>query len=429
MTEVPGSLVGERRADTAGMCLISEEQGSKASMPNHDEARYRHPGCLRRIAYCKNGDAVSEIKKFGSQPKSEAEGDARYVTGFLVWLRGRCGLILSYSDRGATCTQGQVSAKVYRRLSGSRNPIGSLLGELRLWWATLLDLKRFGAEAVVCAASGAPLWAAWLYCRLSGARLVCSRHSSAYSEPDHPLGHLRGTINRWVIMRAKSVLCHGPFLRDELNGLGVSRDRLFMFSNSYAYLADKVPTEPDDNAVQRIVYAGSLRVDKGIVDLLEAATPLLATNPGLHLCYAGSGRDGERLATAARDSGVSEQIELLGYVEHTELISTLACALVVVTPSQQRSTESVCKVAVEAMVLGTPVVAPAFGPFPYIVSDGENGLLFEAGSVADLRKQIDRLVSNSGLQAALGQRAREMGKQWLLPERTFGEALICALGP
>jgi len=48
----------------------------------------------------------------------------------------------------------------------------------------------------------------------------------------------------------------------------------------------------------------------------------------------------------------------------------------------------------EAILTGTPVIAPDFGGMADFVRHGENGLLFEVGNAADLARHMDFLLED-----------------------------------
>ena len=57
--------------------------------------------------------------------------------------------------------------------------------------------------------------------------------------------------------------------------------------------------------------------------------------------------------------------------------------------------------AVEALAVGTPVIATAVGGVPEVVIDGENGLLVPAGDADALADAIRRYFSDEALQTRL----------------------------
>ena len=64
-------------------------------------------------------------------------------------------------------------------------------------------------------------------------------------------------------------------------------------------------------------------------------------------------------------------------------------------------------VAAEAMIMGVPVIGSDAGGVPEIISDGNNGLLFESRNASDLSKKIDMLYENKTLRDKLASNASE----------------------
>ena len=80
----------------------------------------------------------------------------------------------------------------------------------------------------------------------------------------------------------------------------------------------------------------------------------------------------------------------------------------------------------EGLVMGKPVVAPDFGPFPFLVQHGTNGLLFESDSVEDLRRKIFQLLDDEALYRRLEAGAAESSRLLQLARVNFGGAVRSA---
>jgi glycosyltransferase involved in cell wall biosynthesis len=65
----------------------------------------------------------------------------------------------------------------------------------------------------------------------------------------------------------------------------------------------------------------------------------------------------------------------------------------------------------EALTLGVPVIAPAVGGLPEVVTDGENGILVRAGDPVALADAILR-ASDPGVHAQLAAGARRTGERF-----------------
>lgn len=103
-----------------------------------------------------------------------------------------------------------------------------------------------------------------------------------------------------------------------------------------------------------------------------------------------------------------ESYRLHAWLPRAEFLAMLATADVVVLPSRY---EPFGMIAVEAMMLGLPVVATAVGGLREIVSHGETGLLsnVEDGS-AGLYFALSQLTANRDVARAMGEAGRERAR-------------------
>ena len=151
-------------------------------------------------------------------------------------------------------------------------------------------------------------------------------------------------------------------------------------------LPDEVaePADPPE-----ILFAGRLSPEKGILELVEAAS-------GMNLVVAGDGPLREQVPGA------------LGFVPHHALGALYERASVVACPSHREGFGVVCA---EAMAYGRPVVAGAVGGLLDLVVDGETGLLVPPRDVSALREALERLLGDEELRRRLGAAARERIKE------------------
>ncbi|OZC03348.1 hypothetical protein BSZ36_10365 [Rubricoccus marinus] len=158
--------------------------------------------------------------------------------------------------------------------------------------------------------------------------------------------------------------------------------------------ADQIAVKPNalqDDPVQGpggeyALFAGRLGKGKGIQVLLDA----WSMDPDLpHLKIAGDGELSHLVTEAA--SG-DPRIEWLGWCNGDEMAQLMREAAVLVTPSMWY--EGWPLVAIEAMGLGTPVVATNHGVFPEMIIDGVTGSLVPRGDAGALGQAVRRLLSD-----------------------------------
>ena len=79
--------------------------------------------------------------------------------------------------------------------------------------------------------------------------------------------------------------------------------------------------------------------------------------------------------------------------------------------------------AMESLLVSTPVVAPGFGAFPYLVQHRVNGLLYEPDTVAALAQALAATTSDAELLSTLRDGAQKTGKALMHPQKTFMDCL------
>jgi glycosyltransferase involved in cell wall biosynthesis len=80
----------------------------------------------------------------------------------------------------------------------------------------------------------------------------------------------------------------------------------------------------------------------------------------------------------------------------------------------------------ESFYVGTPVIAPNYGPFPYLVEHEINGLLYETDNINALSAAIQRILSDQELLKRLRIGAKESGHKLINPGLSFSSAIHLA---
>jgi glycosyltransferase involved in cell wall biosynthesis len=150
-----------------------------------------------------------------------------------------------------------------------------------------------------------------------------------------------------------------------------------------------------------LVFSGRLVPQKDL-DTLVAAVERV---PGATLLLAGDGEERARLDGRAR---------LLGALPRPQVLELLRAADLAVLSSRW---ENFPHALVEALAVGTPVVATAVGGVPEIVRDGENGVLVPPGDPEALADGIRRALAERDRLAS----AAAASVKRFEPERIYGE--------
>ncbi|MCS7008006.1 MAG: glycosyltransferase family 4 protein, partial [Thermoleophilia bacterium] len=194
---------------------------------------------------------------------------------------------------------------------------------------------------------------------------------------------------RWLLRRARLVLCPSRALAEEARALGARGVRVVAPGVALPARVGE-PEEPP-----HVLYVGRLSEEKGIRELAAATE-------GMRRVIVGDGPLRDRVPDA------------VGFVPPSALGSYYERAAVVACPSRR---EGYGVVAREAMAYGRPVVASAVGGLLDAVEDGVTGLLVPPGEPDALREALERLLADRELRLRLGAAARERARERFSWER------------
>jgi phosphatidylinositol alpha-mannosyltransferase len=136
---------------------------------------------------------------------------------------------------------------------------------------------------------------------------------------------------------------------------------------------------------------------KGLPVLLAAFEKLAAVRPGLRLLIAGPGDPDE--VRHALPAELIDRVELLGQVSDVDKARMLRSVDVYVAPNI--GGESFGIVLLEAMAVGTAVLASDLEAFRAVLDGGRSGQLFATGDPDDLALKAAVLLDNPDARAAL----------------------------
>jgi glycosyltransferase involved in cell wall biosynthesis len=153
-----------------------------------------------------------------------------------------------------------------------------------------------------------------------------------------------------------------------------------------------------------IGYFGRLKKYKSVDHLLQALPTVLQKVPNLKVVIVGEGDDRVRLEQMAGGLGLHATVEFTGFVPMERKIALLQQMWFKVTTS---SKEGWGLTVIEANACGTPVLASNVEGLRDAVQDGETGLLYEFGNVADLASKILKLLTDHELRARITRNAVE----------------------
>jgi glycosyltransferase involved in cell wall biosynthesis len=153
-----------------------------------------------------------------------------------------------------------------------------------------------------------------------------------------------------------------------------------------------------------LIFVGRITPDKGISELLEAFSGLLAMNYDVDLLLIGP-QDRDRGGVGSLDLSQAEKcprIHAIGYSDCPE--RQLAIADIFCLPSYR---EGFGTVVMEAAAMGLPTVGTAIYGLTDAVADGETGILVPPRDAGALREALCRLLEHPDERIRMGKAARK----------------------
>lgn len=162
----------------------------------------------------------------------------------------------------------------------------------------------------------------------------------------------------------------------------------------------------------RILFAGRLIKDKGILLLVEAYQNLQKKYTNIELTIVG---DGPLYNELKED----KQLSLLGKLEHEEMMKQYAKADIFINPSYS---EGLPTTVLEAGLMKCAVVATNVGGTSELIEDGKQGLLCKP-EVFDITEKLEVLIKDETLRKTLGENLHKKIKEQFSWERTTKQIL------
>jgi len=200
------------------------------------------------------------------------------------------------------------------------------------------------------------------------------------------------------LRRAAHVFCPSAYLRDIVLSWGIPPERVSVLPNPYPALPHLRPRdelrESFDLKGRTLAFAGRLSAQKS----LDVALAALAEVEDVTLVIAGDGDRRVPLERRAAELGVADRVHFLGAQSRDRVLELFRAADAALLSS---SWENFPHTVVEALAVGTPLLATRVGGVGEIVHDGENGLLVPAGDRDALAESIRRFFDDDPLRERL----------------------------
>jgi glycosyltransferase involved in cell wall biosynthesis len=244
-----------------------------------------------------------------------------------------------------------------------------------------------------------------LAARRAGVPFVYHVHSPTGRDSTRKLLNRINALVEWAAVRdADRLIAVSPSLREYMIGRGIPAERITCVPNGVPAMGHAMERRPP-KGTWTLGSIALFRPRKGIEVLLEALAVLRSHDVNVRLRAVGG------FETTAYEAAIHSLAERLGLDDAIDWIGftrginrELAKIDLFVLPSLFG--EGLPMVVLEAMAAGVPVVATRVEGVPDAVAHRQTGLLVEAGSVSQLARAIEEIVTGGVDYSALSRGAR-----------------------
>jgi glycosyltransferase involved in cell wall biosynthesis len=219
------------------------------------------------------------------------------------------------------------------------------------------------------------------------------------------------------LKHAAHVFTPSAYLRELALSWGVDPGRVSVLPNPTPRLPALAPREElrRDFGLKgpTLAFAGRLTAQKSLRAALEA----VASVGGVELLIAGEGDERETLEQDVAELGLAGRVRFLGALPRARVVELFAAADASILSS---TWENFPHTVVEALAVGTPVIATAAGGVGEVVRDGENGLLVPLGDATALGDAVRRYFGDEELRRRLHEGAAPSVAEYS-PDRIFAQ--------
>lgn len=228
-------------------------------------------------------------------------------------------------------------------------------------------------------------------------------------------------ISQHYLGRCQRAVAPSRQIRDELHRYGVDapidviptgiepKDLSRLISVTDVKRRLKIP-----EAAPLLCYVGRIGREKNIGFLLEVFAQIRKRVPSARFVIVGDGPERARLVKQSESLHLTESVTFAGYIPREIVFSICRAADLFVFASM---TETQGLVLLEAMSVGTPIVAVDAMGVSDLQADGRGGLI-SAPRVEEFTEKVERLLADPKLRQQKSAEALEKANEWSMQNMT-----------
>ena len=216
------------------------------------------------------------------------------------------------------------------------------------------------------------------------------------------LGALEGYYyrkNKIYTDKISYIITPSEFYRKKFIEDGVNENKIKAIHNSIIMGDYNVKVEDEGYAL----YFGRLSKEKGILNLINAFKKCKKGT----LYIAGEGPEKDTIENIIKENKLEKRVKLLGFLNKEEMTEVTRKCKFVVVPSIWYEN---CPYSVlETLAIGKPVIGSNMGGIPELVSDNENGYIYD--TIEELTEKMNMLFSDEEIVKKFSKKSKKLAKE------------------
>jgi glycosyltransferase involved in cell wall biosynthesis len=282
---------------------------------------------------------------------------------------------------------------------------GDLVGKIQAYAERCVLLARRELFDVIHAHDWMTYPAAIAIAELTARPMVAHVHATEFDRSSNPTNGTIYDIERRGMCAAARVLAVSRRTRDTIvERYGVPPEKVTVVHNGI----DRTPAPPHrtNGDPPSVLFLGRITRQKGPLFFIQAAARVAARVPGARFVVAGTGDQLNETVALARELGIAERVEFVGFLRGAEVDRAYDRAAVYVMPSVS---EPFGLTALEAAAHGVPVIVSRSSGVAEVLERGS--LKVDYWDVELLARMIVAVLTNRRLAESLVRESRREARE------------------
>lgn len=210
--------------------------------------------------------------------------------------------------------------------------------------------------------------------------------------------YAKGFLSNTYVSGDHVVACSDKVYENSIEKFGVNPERITCIRNGInpnRLKADSPISYPEQFVIGTLA---GLRKQKALDNLIKAFDLFHKNVPKSCLVIAGEGEEKEKLVSLVNNLGLNDAVHFLGF--RNDSANVLAGLDIFALSSEY---EGLPISMLEAMAMKVPVVVTNVGGIPWVINDGENGLICEYGNAYDMAEKFMQLYRDESFSNHLSE--------------------------